>query len=57
MAKYMVKLTKFKNRCSITLPVHLVEKRGLKRYKYILIKAQNNKPITMKGYVDEKDLQ
>ena len=57
MPKYLVKLTKFKGRCSITIPTELVRTKGLLRYKYILISDYAAKPITIRGYVDEKDLE
>ncbi len=49
MAKYIVKLTENKGRHSITIPVKLIRKRGLAKYEYLLIKAKDSKPITIKG--------
>ena len=50
MPKYMIKISKNRGRCTITLPKHLVEKRDLNKFDYLLIKASNNKPITMRGF-------
>ncbi len=49
MAKYIVKLTHNKGRHSITIPVDLIRRRGLAKYEYLLIKASNNKQITIRG--------
>ncbi len=54
MPKYLVKLTKYKDRCSITIPKELVEKRGLGKFDYILIQANNNREIKIRGF-DVKD--
>ena len=56
MAKYIVKLTKFKHRCSITIPKDLVDKRDLRKFDYLLLKATNKKPITIRGF-DVKDTE
>jgi hypothetical protein len=49
MAKYVVKLTENKGRHCITIPIDLIRKRGLAKYKYVIIKASNGKPITLRG--------
>lgn len=50
MPKYLVKLSKNKGRCTITIPKHLVKKRNLQEFDYLLIKATNQKPITIRGF-------
>ena len=50
MAKYLMKLTKFKNRYSITLPIALVKSRDLKKYEYMIIKDSGSRPLTLKGF-------
>lgn len=49
MAKYIVKLTENKGRHCITIPIDLIRRRGLAKYGYIIIKASDNKPITIRG--------
>lgn len=49
MARYVVKLTHNSGRHCITIPVDLVRRRGLAKYEYMIIKASNGKPITMRG--------
>lgn len=55
MARYIVKLTENKGRHSITIPVDLVRKRGLAKYKHLYIRAANGKPITIRGLEYDKD--
>ncbi|KKN31465.1 hypothetical protein LCGC14_0823780 [marine sediment metagenome] len=57
MAKYLVKITKCQKRYSITIPIDLVKRRGLDKFRYLLIKATNKKPITMRGFANEKDFE
>ncbi len=57
MAKYLVKMTKYKNRISITIPRDLVLRRELDKFRYMIIKASNGKPITLRGLDDEKNFK
>jgi len=54
MPKYIVKLTKYGKRCAITLPTDLVNRRGLREFNYLQIKASEGKPIIIRGYDFEK---
>lgn len=48
--QHIVKITKYKHRCSINIPVELVRKRSLNKFTHVIMETARNGHIKLKGY-------
>ncbi len=52
--EYIVKITKYKHRYGINIPIDIVRKTGLKNSKHVIIKCNEYGLIKMRGYIDDE---
>ncbi len=55
--QYMVKITKYKHRYGINIPIEIVRKTGLKYFKHVIISADEMGRIKMRGYKDDEETE
>ncbi|KKN08751.1 hypothetical protein LCGC14_1053440 [marine sediment metagenome] len=53
--KYIVKITTYKHRTSINIPVDLVRKIKLRGYKHVEVWEAGDGTIRIKGYKDDEN--
>ena len=51
---YIVKITKYKHRYGINIPIDIVRKAQLQDRDYMIIQVNNYGLIKMRGYIDDE---
>ncbi len=55
--QHIVKITKYKHRYGINIPIDIVRKTGLKKFTHVVIRGNEFGNIEMKGYRDGEETE